>query len=82
MTVLDIQSGYHRLETICQSQYDGSGIAGRGMSALPQTSPLRMKLEERDDGVLHCMEASGRNMILKRATYQYTIIIIITITNP
>ena len=82
-TGLDMQSGFHRLEIICQSQCDGSGMAGRGISALLQTSPLRIKLEERDDGVLQCMEASGRNMIVKRATYICTIIIItITIISP
>ena len=32
MNGLDIQSGCHRLETICQPQCDGSGIAGCGMS--------------------------------------------------
>ena len=37
------------METICQPQCDGSGIAGCVMSALPQTSPPGMKLEERDD---------------------------------
>ena len=51
MTGLDIQGGCHRLETICQTQSDGSGIAGSGMSALPQTSLVGMKLEERDGGV-------------------------------
>ena len=80
MTGLDIQNSCHRLETICQSQCDGSGIAGCGMSALLQPSPLRIKLEERDNGVHHCWEASGRNMILKRATYKCTIII--TIISP
>ena len=64
MNGLDIQSGCHRLETICQPQCDGSGIAGCGMSALLQPSPLGMKLEERDDGVHHSLEASGRNMIM------------------
>ena len=40
-----------------------------------------MKLEERDDEVHHGLDASGRNMILNRATYTCTIItIIITIT--
>ena len=69
------------METICQPQSDGSGIAGCGMSALPQTSPLGMKLEERDDEVHHGLDASGRNMILNRATYTCTIITItITIT--
>ena len=53
-------------------------IAGCGMSALPQTSPLGMKLEERDDEVHHGLDASGRNMILNRATYTCTIITIIS----
>ena len=61
-----------------QPQFDGSAIAGHGMSALPRTSHLCMKLEERDDGVHHCLEARGRNMILKRATYKYTVITIIS----
>ena len=42
-----------------------------------------MKLEERDDEVHHGLDASGRNMIVNRATYTCTIItitIIITIT--
>ena len=33
-----------------QPQFDGSAVAGHGMSALPRTSHLCMKLEERDDG--------------------------------
>ena len=49
------------METISQPQCDGFGIAGCGMSALPQTS-LGMKLEERDDKVHHGLDASGRNM--------------------
>ena len=77
VTGLDIQSGCHRWETICQPQHDGLGIAGRRMCAIPQTSLLGMKLEDRDDGVYHCLGASGRNMILKRATYKCTIITII-----
>ena len=68
------------METICQPQCDGSWIAGRGMSALPRTSPLGMKLEERDE-VHHGVDASGRNMILNRATYTCTIITI-TIISP
>ena len=66
------------METICRPQCDGSWIAGRGMSALPQTSPLGMKLEERDGEVHHGVDASGRNMILNRATYTCTIITIIS----
>ena len=42
-----------------------------------------MKLEERDDEVHHGLDASGRNMILNRATYTCTIITItITIITP
>ena len=53
------------------------------MSALPQTSPLGMKLEERDDEVHHGLDASGRNITLNRATYTCTIITItITIISP
>ena len=66
------------MKTICQPQCDGSGIAWCGMSALPQTSHLGMKLEEREDEVHHGLDASGRNMILNRATYTCTIITIIS----
>ena len=41
-----------------------------------------MKLEERDDEVHHGLDASGRNMILNRATYTCTMIITITIITP
>ena len=37
-----------------------------------------MKLEERYGGVHHYLEAGGRNLILKRATYKCAIITIIT----
>ena len=68
MTGFNIQGGCNFLETICQSQCDGSGIA--------QTSPLGIQLEERDGGVHHYLEASGRNLFLKRAPYECTIITI------
>ena len=71
----------HLPETIYQPQCDGSGIAGRWRSALPQTSPPYTKLEGCDGGVHHCLLASGRNLILKRATYKW-IIISITIISP
>ena len=44
------------------------------MCAIPQTSPPGMKLEDRDDGVYHCLEASSRKMIMKTTTYKCTII--------
>ena len=46
LTGLETQSHSHCLVTICQAQCDWSGIAGCGISALPQTSPLGMKLDE------------------------------------
>ena len=48
------------------------------MSALPQTSSLGMKLEERDDEVHYGLEARGLNMILNGTTYTCTIITIIS----
>ena len=68
MTGLDIQSSCHRLETIYQPQCDGSG---EGRVRYPKRLLLGMKLEERDGGVHHCMEASGINLIMKRATSLY-----------